>query len=318
MYRIVKGVSIGIVAIVLVSVGCNSDIDKGANALAKNDFASATEFYGKAYAKDANSIAAKEGLATAYLLHAQKIYNRQKKRAIKMEVKAEELFDSTMSVELKTHFCDFFLISAAALLEDGKNKKALDKLEYANATFGPNKKISQDYTAISVKYAAHMLKMGQEKYTEYRKTKNDFKLLYAENYLTFALKYNAQLTEAKTLAGIVRKKTLGMDNPEDRILFSVPAVKRRAKYVLLNVYIKSNHIAVDLNTTPTNFKLIDANGIIYSSAPALVKGVTPLPVKQLTAQEEAQGVLAFSLPRGVAIAKLVYDDGTNKVEKYFP
>jgi hypothetical protein len=165
-----------------------------------------------------------------------------------------------------------------------------------------------------------MFQQGKDQYDEGVQTKDDMKLLYADNYLTYALKYNPDLSAAKKLASQVRAKTINMPNPEDNIPLAVTSVQRNPKVTALVVYIKSNHAAVEVNTDHDNFILVDVNGKEYLADTTQTKSFKnkALPVKTLKSQQEAEGVLAFTIDKAVGLQKFIYKDGLNTVEKYFP
>jgi tetratricopeptide (TPR) repeat protein len=302
----------------ILVAGCGSDYDKGVKALAKKDYSQAISLFENFLVKEKENLAAKEGLVKAYAFKARETFASQEKYAKNLIKKAEEQFVPEMSQETKDALCDYFVVEAAALVAAGKDNKALERLDHASTAYGPNQKVTDEFNKHKTGYAQHMFQQGKDKYDEGVKAKDDFKLISAESFLTYALKYDPNNAAAKKLASTVRAKTLAMANPDENIPFAVTNVKRNPKVAVLAVYIKSNHATIQLDTDPGNFILVDVAGKEYPVDPVETKKFKALATKTLKSGEEAEGVIAYTLDKSVGIQKLIYRDGQNSVEKYFP
>ena len=309
---------LGALAVLGFIAGCGTDFEKGKAALEKKDLATAKAMLEKALKSEPESLPIKEALVKTYALRALEFGKKNPKRGRLIIDKAAEQFDPQMSQDVKDAMCDYWVAAAGQLVEDGKEGKALEKLEHANTSYGPNEKVTAEYDKVRVKYAKHMFEEGTTRYQQYLKRKDDMKLLYAEKFLTYALKYDDTIKEADKLVKKIRKKTLNMADPDARIPMAVIKLIRKAKSTNVGVYIKSNHVKVQVVTDPQNFILVDADGNEHKVDDKLMAKVNALQKKILKSPDEAEGFLAYAVPRKTKLLKLIYREGEHEIEKYFP
>ncbi|MCD6375655.1 MAG: hypothetical protein J7L94_09020 [Caldisericaceae bacterium] len=307
---------------------------EGDEAYAKGKYNQALTYYLKVKKEQPDNARINEKIALTYMQRGLALYKLRKNvDAFQLNYeKSREFLPDTLSDHFKKEFSKL-LYELALAYHNAVPKNDIQKEKYFTLTLDYLKKALEfDSTNVQADSKLNEIKIanyqryfdrGKDFYLQAKRDKRNPSLyLSAEAYLLQAIRLNPESEEAQKLLKKVRQKTMAILDISDELplALAITGQKWMSGNLALSVTVFNN--TVDPYTIdPQRFTLYDRVGKTYKIAAEptaeFSKGLVEPTV--IDAKKDGNFVLAFQVPRGLALDKLIYEteDGYT-IGKYFP
>ncbi len=321
-------------SLILFSQCGKSPEAEGDDAYAKGKYNQALTHYLKVKKEQPDNAKINEKIALTYMQRGLVLYKLRKNiDAFQLNYeKSQEFLPDTLSENFKKEYSKL-LYELALAYHNAVPKNDIQKekyftltldylqkaLEYDPANTQADSKLNEIKIANYQKY----FDKGKDFYLQARKNKRNPTLyLSAEAYLLQAIRLNPESEEAQKLLKKVRQKSMAiLDISEELPLaLAITGQKWISGNLALSVTVFNN--TVDPYTVdPQRFTLYDKTGKTYkfASEPTAEFSKGLVEPTAIDAKKDGNFVLAFQVPKGLALDKLIYEteDGYT-IGKYFP